>query len=91
MVYMVVAQTVKNLPAMQDTWVPTLGREEILEKGMATTPLFLPGEFHGLYSPWGHRELDTIERLKFSFFSYIYIYLYIYFSQFSHSVMSNSF
>ena len=36
MVYMVVAQTVKNLPAMQDTWVPTLGREEILEKGMAT-------------------------------------------------------
>ena len=33
---MVVVQTVKNLPAMQETWVPTLGREDILEKGMAT-------------------------------------------------------
>ena len=33
---MVVAQTVKNLSAMQDTWVPTLGREDILEKGMGT-------------------------------------------------------
>ena len=33
---------------------------------MATTPVFLPGEFHGLrnlvgYSLWGHRELDTTE------------------------------
>ena len=24
-----------------------------------TTPVFWPGEFHGLYSPWGHKELDT--------------------------------
>ena len=31
-----VAQTVKNLPAMQETWVPSLGREDLLEKGMAT-------------------------------------------------------
>ena len=30
------AQTVKNLPAMQETWVQTLGREDLLEKGMAT-------------------------------------------------------
>ena len=33
-----VAQTVKNLPAMQETWVPSLGREGPLEKGMATHP-----------------------------------------------------
>ena len=44
--------------------IPGLGRS--LEKGMATTPVFLPGEFHGLrslvgYSPWGHKELDTTE------------------------------
>ena len=42
------------------------GREDALEKGMATTPVFLPGEFHGQrslagYSPWGHKELDMTE------------------------------
>ena len=31
-----VAQMVKNSPAMQETWVPSLGQEEPLEKGMAT-------------------------------------------------------
>ena len=31
-----VAQTVKNLPAMQETWVPSLGQEDSLEKRMAT-------------------------------------------------------
>ena len=25
------------------------------------TPVFWPGEFHGLYSPWGHKESDTAE------------------------------
>ena len=61
-----VAQTVKNLPAMQETRVRSLGQEDPLEKGMATTPVFLPGEFHGQrrlegYSPWGHKELATTE------------------------------
>ena len=31
-----VAQMVKNLPAMRETWVPSLGQEDPLEKGMAT-------------------------------------------------------
>jgi len=31
-----VVQTVKNLPAMQETWVRSLGQEDPLEKGMAT-------------------------------------------------------
>ena len=31
-----VAQMVKNLPAMQETWVRSLGQEDSLEKGMAT-------------------------------------------------------
>ena len=31
-----VAQKVKNLPAMQETWVQSLGQEGLLEKGMAT-------------------------------------------------------
>ena len=32
-------------------------------------PVFWPREFHGLYSPWGHKESDTTERLSFSFFT----------------------
>ena len=36
MVYSLVTQTVKNLPAMQETWVRSLSREDPLEKGMAT-------------------------------------------------------
>ena len=62
-----VAQLVKNLPAMQKTWVRCLGWEDPLEKGKATTPVCWPGEFHGLYSPWGHKELDTTEQLLLHF------------------------
>ena len=39
-----VGQLVNNLPAMQETWVQSLGWEDPLEEGMATTPIFLPGE-----------------------------------------------
>ena len=45
-----VALVVKNLPANADTyetWVPYLGLEVLLEEGMATAPVFLPGEFYG--------------------------------------------
>ena len=28
------------------------------------TPVFWSGEFHGLYSPWGHKELDTLINVK---------------------------
>ena len=31
-----IAQSVKNLPTIQETWVRFLGREDTLEKGMAT-------------------------------------------------------
>ena len=58
-----VAQMVKNLPAMQKTWVLSLGQEDPLEKGMATHSSILPGESHGQrklmdYSPWGCKESD---------------------------------
>ena len=51
---------VKNPPAAQETWVPSLGQEDPLETGMQPTPLFVPGESHGQrslagYSPWGHK------------------------------------
>ena len=64
-----VAQMVKNLPAMQETWIRSLGQEDLLEKGMLPTPVFLPGKSHGQsilegYSPWGCKESDTTERLS---------------------------
>ena len=51
---------VKNLPAMQDTQVRSLGREGPLEKGMATHSSILAGESHGQrnlmsFSPWHRR------------------------------------
>ena len=45
----------------------SLGWEDPLEKGRPPTPVFWPGEFHVLYSPWGHKELDTTEWLSLSF------------------------
>ena len=39
-----VAQMVKNLPAMQVTQLQSLSQEDPLEKGMAPTPVFLPEE-----------------------------------------------
>ena len=51
---------IKNLPAMQETWIRSLGQEDCLEKGMATHFSILAGEFPGQrslvdYSPWGCR------------------------------------
>ena len=68
-----VAQMVKNPPAMQETWVQFLGREDPLEKRMATPSVFLPGESHGQrslagYSSWGCKELSVTEQLTFSLF-----------------------
>ena len=41
------AQTVKNPPAMQGTWVQSLDQDDPLEEGMANTPVFLSGKSHG--------------------------------------------
>ena len=61
-------QLIKNPPAMQETWVRSLGWEDPLEKGPGdpSAPVFWPGEFHGLYSPWGQKESDMAEPLSLS-------------------------
>ena len=51
----------------KDMQVQSLGLGDSLEKGMAT-PIFLPREFPGQrrlagYNPWGHKELETPERV----------------------------
>ena len=67
-----VAQMVKNLPVMQETWVQFLGQEDPLEKGLATNSRSLPREFNGKcsllgYSPWGCKESDKTERITLTF------------------------
>ena len=61
-----VAQTIKNLPAMQETWVhPCIGKIP-WRRERIPTPIFWPGEFHGQrslvgYSSLGRQELDMTE------------------------------
>ena len=67
-----VAQMVKNLPAMWESQVRTLGWEDPLEKGMATHSTILAWRIHGQRSlagcsPWGHKELYTTEQLTCTF------------------------
>ena len=85
-----IAQLVKNLPAMQETPIPGSGIPVILgypcgsagkkirlqrvrpgldlwvgnipwRRERLPTPVFRPGDFHRLYSPWGPKELDVTE------------------------------
>ena len=63
------AQLIKYPSAMRETqemWVQWMGWEALLEEGIETHSSILPGEIHGLrslavYSPKGHKELDTTE------------------------------
>ena len=66
-----VAHMVKNLSAMPETQVRSLGEEDPLEKGKVRTLAFWPGEFQGLYSLWGPKELDTTEQLSLHFTSWV--------------------
>ena len=60
---------VKNLSAMRETWVQSLGWEDPRRRTWQPTPVFLPGEFPwwrslaGL-SPWGCKELEMTEQLS---------------------------
>ena len=56
------AQLVKNLPGFD----PSVGKMPWRRERLPT-PGFWPGESHGLYSPWGQKELDTTEPLSLSF------------------------
>ena len=65
------AQTVKCLSTMRETWVRALGWEDPLEMKWKSTPVVLPGKSRGQrsmvgYSLWGRKESDTTERLHFT-------------------------
>ncbi|CAI9179278.1 unnamed protein product [Rangifer tarandus platyrhynchus] len=52
--------------------IPGLGRCPWRRERLST-PVFWSGEFHGLYSPRGHKEPDTTERLSLSLFSLLFM------------------
>ena len=67
-----VAQMIKNVQRGRpgfDSWFGKIpwSREQL------PTPVFWPGEFHGLYSPWGHKESDMTD------FHFHYVIISIYF------------
>ena len=72
-----VTQMVKTLPAMQETWVQTPGREDALEKENSNPLQYSclanpmdSGAWWATYSPWGRKELDMTEN------TYTHIYVY---------------
>ena len=58
---------VKDLPTVRETWVPSLGWKNPLEKGMATQSSILtwriPWDSRGAWDPWRVAESDTTEQL----------------------------
>ena len=70
------AQTVKHLPALWETWVQSLGQKAPLEKEMATHSGILAWKIPWMeklvgYSPWGRKELDTTELLHSLYMHYL--------------------
>ena len=61
------SQSVKNLPAVQEIWVPSLGWEDPLEKEMATHSSIPAWKISWTEEPtllerlWGRKELGTTE------------------------------
>ena len=53
-----VAQMVKNLPAMQETWVQSLGQQDSLEEGMGTHSSILAWKI-----PWTERSPDGLQSM----------------------------
>ena len=61
-----VARLVKNPLAMQKTCIQSWVGKIAGRRKQLPTPVFWPREFHGLYSPWDHKESDTTEQLSVS-------------------------
>ena len=65
------AQSIKSLPAKWETWVRSLGQEDLLEKEMPTHSSILAWRLPWTslvgYSPWGHKESGQTMSLTFTF------------------------
>ena len=70
------AQVVNSLPSRWEIGFDLLVGKIPWRREWLTTPVLLPGEFHGQrslvgYSPWGHEESDTIDRVSLLLFECI--------------------
>ena len=75
-----VSQTVKNPPAIHETWIQSLSQEDPLEKGMVTHCSILAWRIPWTeepvgYSPWGRIEMDLTERQTLSLFLVLALHL----------------
>ena len=71
LLYSLTQASLKNLPAMQETWFDPWVRKIPWRREWLPTPVFLPREFHRQrslvdYNPWGHKESDTTDQLILS-------------------------
>ena len=89
------AQLVKNLPAntvdlgliQGSLWVGKIP----WRRGRLPTPVFWPGEFHGLYSPWGCKELDITKKLSLFLLNFMLLIIDINFLGLFDNFVSNIF
>ena len=71
-----VAQLVKNLPAMQETWVQSLGWEDPLEEGKATHSSILASRIPRTVLSTGSQSLTRLSDFHFMYIYYVFIYIY---------------
>ena len=64
-----IAQLIKNPPAMHETWIRSLRWEDPWRRERLPTPVFWPKELHGLFCLWGLKESDMTEQLSLKIFS----------------------
>ena len=62
------AHTVKNSPAVQETWVRSLGWKDPLEKRIAAHSSVFPGGFHGQRSLMGYSPWDTKSQTQLNYY-----------------------
>ena len=73
-----VAQLVKSLSATCRPGFNLWAGKIPWRRERLPTPIFWPGEFHGLYSPWGHKESDTTEQLNWTELYLIKVFAHIF-------------
>ena len=78
--HVLVAQMIKNLPAMWETWIQPVGWEDSMEKEMVTHSSILScrisrTEEPAGYSLWSYKEFDITDGLTLSFFSLSHVLL----------------
>ena len=72
-----VAQTVKHLPAMQETWVQSLGWEDPLEKKMATHSSIPARKIPWMVEP-GRLQSMGLQRLRHNWATSLHVYLILF-------------